>query len=132
MQSILGMNRKYRSPPGTSVLRNRGIIVCHCFHFCLSTLGSELLLLPNASRASLANHTAMLRCFQCPVEVKRNLDLHVHGFMCMHMIRHSPEQKLTEPSFKLEASDLTGGTFTSLAIKSGSGDNAIAYGRSST
>ncbi|KAF2986418.1 hypothetical protein EK904_003682 [Melospiza melodia maxima] len=45
----------------------------------------------------------MLRCVPCPVEVKRNLDLHVHNFLCTHMIHHSPEQKLTEPSFELEA-----------------------------
>ncbi|RMC06678.1 hypothetical protein DUI87_16117 [Hirundo rustica rustica] len=79
-------------------------------------------------QAELANHTAMLRCVPCPVELTRNLDLHVHDFLCMHMICHSPEQKLTESSFNLETSHVTRGNFTSLAIKSDSpGDNAFAY-----
>ena len=133
MQSILGMNRKYQSPPRTSVLRNRGITVVTASISDSTTLGSGLPLLPVASRASPANYTSVLRYVRCSVELKMKLDPHVHDFLCMHMIHHSLEQILPEPSFTLEVNDVRRGSFTSPAITSASvAGAAIAYGRSST
>lgn len=115
------------------MLRNRGITVVIASISASTTLGSGLFLQPVSSGASPANYTLVLRYVRCSVELKIKLDLHIHDFLCMHVIHHSLEQILPEPSFTLEVNDVRRESFMSLSKKSGSAaGTAITYDRSLT